>query len=211
MYSVYLHECPNGKVYIGMTSKEPKIRWQHRYMNNRYFTKAIEKYGWDNIRHIVLMKGLTQEEAEKLEVLLIQKYNSTNPQNGYNIAKGGKSNTGFHHSVETKNKIRNSLKGIKHTEERIKHQKESKLKQWQDAEYRRKVSEAHKGKMTGKDNPKAKKVSQYDLQGNHIRDFACINDIERELGIDHRMICDCCKGRQKTCKGYVWKYTTQEV
>lgn len=27
-YTVYMHRFPNGKVYIGMTSKKPEDRWK---------------------------------------------------------------------------------------------------------------------------------------------------------------------------------------
>ena len=53
---------------------------------------------------------------------------------------------------------------------------------------------------------KALKVNQYDLKGNFIREWNCIKDIEREIGIDHRQVCLNCKGKQKTCHGYIFKY-----
>ena len=53
---------------------------------------------------------------------------------------------------------------------------------------------------------KALKVVQYDLQGNFIKEWTCIRDIEREVGIDHRQICDNCKNKQKTCHGFIFKY-----
>lgn len=45
-YTVYMHIAPNNKIYIGITSKKPKYRWNNGtgYINNDYFTRAIKKY-----------------------------------------------------------------------------------------------------------------------------------------------------------------------
>lgn len=53
---------------------------------------------------------------------------------------------------------------------------------------------------------KAKKIIQLDLNGNFIKEWYCIRDVEKEIGIDHRQICDCLLEKQKTCHGYKWKY-----
>lgn len=91
MYTVYKHTCPNGKVYIGITSLEPEERWHNGrgYSNNRHFFNAIIKYGWDNIEHSILHKGLAQCDAQRLEAQYIAQYRSDNPQYGYNHTVGG--------------------------------------------------------------------------------------------------------------------------
>lgn len=53
---------------------------------------------------------------------------------------------------------------------------------------------------------KGKTIYQYDTKGNFIKTWHCIMDAERDLKIDHRQICDCLNGKQKTCHGYIWKY-----
>ena len=68
--------------------------------------------------------------------------------------------------------------------------------------------------LTHEDNvrySKAKKINQYDLQSNFIKTWDCIRDVEKELKIDHRQICDCLKGKQKICHGYIWKYKEGEL
>ena len=120
-YIVYMHTCPNKKVYIGITSLSTKERWKNGkgYKSNNHFTNAIEKYGWENITHSILFSGLTKQEAEKIEIELIKKYDSTNPQKGYNLRFGGnatsvsseirqkmsKSHIGLTASDETKKKL----------------------------------------------------------------------------------------------------------
>ena len=76
MYTVYKHTTPSNKVCIGITSKDPKIRWYGRYRNNYHFSKAIDKYGWENIKHEILYSGLSKDEAEQKEIELIKQYKS---------------------------------------------------------------------------------------------------------------------------------------
>lgn len=67
MYTVYLHTSPSRKRYVGITCQKPKHRWQNGlgYCYNEYFTNAIKKYGWDNIKHEILFENLTKEEAKR--------------------------------------------------------------------------------------------------------------------------------------------------
>ncbi len=92
MYSVYKHTCPNGKVYIGITSQEPKHRWNNGngYRENEYFFRAIKKYGWNNIKHEILFENLSESDAELKEIELISQYNSQDRSCGYNRHAGGK-------------------------------------------------------------------------------------------------------------------------
>lgn len=81
----------NGKIYIGM-SKNLKNRWSANgihYKQSKRFYNAIQKYGWNNFEKIVLVEGLSFEEACDLEVKNISKYNSRDKKIEYNIAEGG--------------------------------------------------------------------------------------------------------------------------
>lgn len=90
-YVVYIHIFPNNKVYVGITSIGVKNRWHNGkgYKDNPYLNNAINKYGWNNIKHKILFKGLTREEASNKEIELIKQYKSTNKEYGYNICYGG--------------------------------------------------------------------------------------------------------------------------
>lgn len=74
MYTVYMHTCPNGKVYIGITNRSPLSRWNNGngYKNNAHFFNAILKYGWSNIAHEILYDGLSEQEACDAEKRLIE-------------------------------------------------------------------------------------------------------------------------------------------
>lgn len=96
-YWVYIHRNKiNDKRYVGITGKEsPELRWGRAgngYYSNKHFYAAIKKYGWDNFEHTIVAKDLTAEEAAMLERELIAKYQSNDPQFGYNICDGGETN-----------------------------------------------------------------------------------------------------------------------
>lgn len=63
-----------------------------------------------------------------------------------------------------------------------------------------------KGERLGKKSPDSIPILQFDKDGNFIREWDCMADVERELHINHSHICHCCKGERKTAGGYVWSY-----
>lgn len=58
----------------------------------------------------------------------------------------------------------------------------------------------------GKNNMKHKKVIQYNLNGEEIKVWDCVMDIQRELGFPSGGISNSCLGKNKTSYGYKWKY-----
>lgn len=119
-YCVYKHTAPNGKVYIGVTGREPSERFMygHGYRNNIIFWRAIQKYGWTNITHEILYDDLEKDVAYDLEKEMIREYDSTNPAKGYNCSIGGKGGTlGVHLSKKTRKKMSKSHTGKKMSEE----------------------------------------------------------------------------------------------
>lgn len=91
-YKVYRHITPNSKSYIGITGKKyVSSRWGGgKGYKGQIFYNAIQKYGWNNIKHVILAKNLTLKEAIFLEKRFIKYYNTLVP-NGYNLTKGGES------------------------------------------------------------------------------------------------------------------------
>ena len=72
-YSVYQHVTPDGMYYFGQTNNI-KRRWSR---NGAEYKRTalqpyIEKFGWDNIQHIVLFKEQTKENALWIENFLIE-------------------------------------------------------------------------------------------------------------------------------------------
>ena len=112
-YTVYRHISPNGKMYVGITSLSPNLRWKngHGY-KQQYFAKAIKKYGWENFDHEILYSGVSKERALYLEGMFSEIYRSTDPLHGYNLVCG-EDNTIFNISEETRNKLSATLSGGK--------------------------------------------------------------------------------------------------
>ena len=68
-YMVYMHISPSNKRYIGITRQKPEYRWRNgsKYKHNRHFTHAINKYGWDNLEHIIFAENLSQEDINDIK------------------------------------------------------------------------------------------------------------------------------------------------
>lgn len=62
-------------------------------------------------------------------------------------------------------------------------------------------------RLKSMDYSKLKKaVFQFDLNDKFIKEWDGFIDIKCELNYDQSTIRKCCKGRQKTAYGYIWKY-----
>lgn len=118
IYTIYLHKNKtNGKCYVGQTRQSTYKRWQKGkgYKHSTKFYNAILKYGWDNFEHIILCK-CNGDEVDQKEKYYIQKYDSI--KNEYNISQGGLHNEAV--TEETREKIRQKLKGVSFTTQRKK-------------------------------------------------------------------------------------------
>ena len=92
LYTVYVHITPDGMHYYGVTNN-PKRRWEGngRLYKTTALQPYIEKFGWENIQHIVLFENQTKEDALSIEDSLIisgwEKGNCINQQRSGNISK----------------------------------------------------------------------------------------------------------------------------
>ena len=72
-YVVYEHITPDGMYYFGQTQNVER-RWSNNgaeYKGTSLYP-YIEKYGWDNIQHIILFRDQTKEDALFIENFLIE-------------------------------------------------------------------------------------------------------------------------------------------
>jgi group I intron endonuclease len=194
-----MHISPSGKKYVGITSQKPPYkRWGRdgRGYKGQAFYNAIKKYGWDNIHHLILYENLTEKEAYKIEIGLINIYNTRNSKHGYNVTIGGQGSNGHVMSEEGKERLRQLYTGRKLTEK-----------------WRLKVIEGLKNrnpdiyknvieKTIGKNNKNSKKVDVYDMDGNFIETYTGIRDASRKYNLDFKNVSACCRGEQKSVKGY---------
>lgn len=227
-YKVYKHTCPNGKVYVGITSQANiNRRWQNGvgYRNNVLFYRAIQKYGWDKIKHEILFEGLAKKSAEKIEIQLIKEYRSNIPEYGYNIENGG--NCTGTHSEETKRKISESqmgeknhaygkpspLRGRKHTQEHILKNRLSHIGQ----------ESFWKGKKMPLEAVDKMRKPKTELHKKHLSEARSIPVICVETGewfpsgkaaadakgFSRGSMSHVLRGNRNTAGGYHWKYATQ--
>lgn len=232
LYTVYMHvNKENNKKYIGITSQNVYKRWQngYGYKTNPYFWRSIEKHGWDNFDHIILYEGLSERDAKNTEIRLIQQYNTKQP-NGYNLTDGGDNVSNKLHSIETRQKISNALKGRKLTEEqknKIKKAISGKNnpfygKKWTE-EHRNKIKESKKNYKPSEETRKkmsesrknekskcAKKVYQYCLDGTFVKEWFSASMAARELKLSQGNISAVCRGERNQCGEYMWRFYKEE-
>lgn len=190
-YTVYMHVFPNNKKYIGITKGNAEKRWANGFgYSSQFVFYAIVKYGWDNIKHEILFTGLTKKEAEQKEIELIKTYNTTINGEGYNVDNGG-SSKGMH-SKETREKISESKKGRKKSEEEI-----ERLRIAMTPERKKKMIEASVAKC-------AKPVMCVETGVS----YRSARQASIDVCVDASSIINCCKKkkRYKTAGGYHWKY-----
>lgn len=92
----------NGKIYIGQSNGKDR-----NYLGSgKLIKEAIKKFGRRNFNKKIIVDNIPSlEEANKLEKFYIKKYNSTNPDVGYNIENGGRGNL-VYHTVDSIEKIK---------------------------------------------------------------------------------------------------------
>lgn len=230
-YTIYLRTNKvNGMQYVGQTGdfERRELQWKNiKFIYaNHYFTEERNKYGLDSFETSILAEVETQEEAWELERKYIKELGTKYPD-GYNMSDGGKGNKGKIVSEETRKKFSVLFKG-KHHSPKTEFKKGNKLSE----ETKKKMSESRKGENNsfyGKHHteetikkiselqkgqhrsPKTefpkRKVNQYDLEGNFIRTWPSISEIQRELGFKtNSSIIQCCKGKYKQSYGFKWQY-----
>lgn len=213
-YLVYMLIFPNGKIYIGMTSKTVRARYYLRDTHNDALREVKRQYGFEEIKYNVLCDNLSRNAASDLEKEMIKEFDSTNPSVGYNISPGGVATfQGMKHTKQAKEKIRAANIGKVVSEET-----------------RIKASASHKGKNVGKNNynyrrPKTPEEiqKQYDSHrhemkpivmcdefGNMIASYDSIHQASKDTG-QARSSIKFSADTGKPTKNTIWKYQERKV
>lgn len=238
IYCVYKHTSPNNKVYIGYTSqKPPEKRWKNGCgykRNHPYFWNAICKYGWENFTHEIVFDGLNKQEACEKERELIAFYDSTHPDKGYNMTKGGDGKNGYVMSDETRQKISNSLigrftgkdnpnygnhklagennpfYGKTHSEEMKK--KLSELSMGRPSPMKgRNLSEESKQKLRDANKDRSKPILQFDLNGELINEYSSVHYASIFTGYNASNITSACSGKIHVYKNSIWMFKSDYI
>lgn len=217
-YTVYKHTTPSGKVYIGITQKEPEKRWLNGrgYSRNYHFFNAIKLYGWRNIKHDIIAQGLCEKDACLLEQRLIAEYDATDPDKGYNATSGGEH---YEHTAATREKLSRARMGNKYNlgvpQSSKRRRKESArhadVRGEKNPSYGKKKSaeeiarrNAHRVYKCGGENPNARPILQLTLEGELVKRWDSITEAAQEF--TRTSIKNCLRGKYKQHRGFLWRY-----
>lgn len=215
-FYIYCHTAPNGKRYIGQTRLKPEKRWNngHGYDTQQHFKRAIDKYGWDNFEHVVLCSVSSKEYADFLEQWFISRWDTCNPDKGYNCAKGGAGPTGVTWDDERKQAFseymsgeNNPMYGKHHSPETIALMSKNRSGKFISPEMR----EFRTGVLLKANKDRQIPVRQLDLDGNLIATYAGVSEAEKATGFNHAGIWNTCRGNTDKAYGYRWEYVDDEL
>lgn len=170
-WCVYMHISPSGKRYIGITSRDPVIRWGKdgkRYLekkNDKYrhpaMANALLKYSnWDEWQHYILIRNITEEYAKIIEKCLIEIYQTRDYKYGYNCTDGGEGASGLIMSDDAKKKL--SEKAKERLKDKTNHpmygvhrygENNPMYGKHHTEKSKQKISESTKGMRSGENNP----------------------------------------------------------
>lgn len=210
-YRIYSLNFKNGKRYIGATKMKLEDRWNNgnNYKTCPHVNLAIKECGWENVAHEVLDIAFSKEEAIEKEKFYIKKYNTTNPDFGYNVLPGGDVSTNKA-TDEMKVKLGNGWRGKHRTDEEKKKIGEGVKKTFQRKEsnghYGMKHSEETKRKMSLSHG--SKPVLQYTMDGKFVKRWEFVKDVEN-AGIARKTNVLACCYHYNGCKssgGYKWEF-----
>lgn len=196
----------NGKCYIGQ-STDINDRWiKHRsrpfQINDgsydTYLYRSIRKYGLDNFIFEVI-EECSCDELNEREIFYIDFYNSHYTKCGYNMTFGGEG------GIKRDNKKICDMWDEGHTISKIAQELHCSRNTVKNAlkQFGKYDADEIKNRWIKKtSNP----VNQYDMNFNLLKTWQSAKQVEKELGIDHSGIGDCCNYITKQAGGFKWRY-----
>lgn len=200
IWTIYEHISPSGKIYVGITSMKPEARWESGsgYKPCVLFYKAIQKYGWNNIQHIIIAAGLGEGTAKNMEKDLI----AFNKAKGisYNITDGGDGALGRPCSALRKEMTRNIWKGKKIPKEIVAKFSVSLRGKKKSTEH---IEKIRLGKIG---NGNGNKRVHFIKDNAVVFKFPSCVEAARHFNVHPNNISRCARKEYKTFKGYVVTY-----
>lgn len=197
----------DGKCYIGQ-STDINNRWiKHRsrpfQVNDAsydtYFYRAVRKHGLENFIFEVL-EECSCDMLNEREIFYIDFYNSHYTQNGYNMTFGGDG------GIKRDNKKICDLWDKGYTISKI--AKELCCSRNTVKNYLRQFDKYDINEIKDRCTKQiGRAVNQYDMNFNLLKTWNSAKQAERELGIDHSSIGDCCNYMARQAGGFKWRYT----
>ena len=188
-----------------MPKTEKRWNYGNGYKNCPRFYSAIVSYGWSNFEHIILENNLTSDEANEKEQYYIKKYNSQNPDLGYNLTEGGSSlseywKTPEHRELQSQNK---KLYFKEHPDKKIEndmHLKEIAQKSAKIRSEKMKENYANQGGLFHLNESRKKRIKC--VETNEI--FASLSEASRKYNISVGNISSVIHGKRKSAGSYHW-------
>lgn len=198
---VYKYTSPSGKVYIGQTTNEAHRRRTWFCIKRRYAGATIEraraKYGPENFEYEVLYKDVfssfddAQKALDAKEIYYIELYDSL--RNGYNNTNGG---------LFPEFGIQTQLNGRE-----VKCDKDGLIARrklrYHEKHTKEEIQQLRK--ETNRQNGRWKKIYQFDLDGNYIREFSSAGEASENGFGNYSNIIRACK-TLGAYKGYNWRF-----
>lgn len=217
---VYIFLFPNNKKYCGFSSNISH-RWQTQtnYSRCPLVWKAMQKYGWNNIKKYIIFKSANKQEALDMEYQTIKNLDLLNPQFGYNLVDGGGA---LPHNAT-----------LNLSEEQIEHKRQIAKQMWENpetAEYmkQRMREEDHVSRMQktveerkviwgthnlGRTPPNAKTILQIDINTNEVlNEYPSARQAAIALGLDPKSCANIqrtARGKGQTAYGYKWRWKNE--
>ena len=218
-YVLYCHTNKiNNKKYIGITNQKPSRRWGkdgYGYHVQLKFYRAIQKYGWNNFKHEILFENLSSEEAEKLEIEMIAKYDTTNNNFGYNVSIGGGITLANRRQIKqfsVDGELLNVFESMLYIEKTYGYLTSSicqvcngnKISAygyiWR---YIEDDFDLYSTELLNQEKP----VNQYSINGKYLHTYDSISEARKETNIVK--ISDVCNKKRDSAGGYIWRFTNE--
>lgn len=231
-YIYLITDTTNGKKYVGQHHYD-KEELDPNYHGSGHIIRLIYNKRPETLKEEYLKTCFTQTEMDEWEKYFIftndtlypNGYNLREGGNGKEFSvesrkkmsekRKGKSptNKGIPLSDERKSEISEKMKGKfsgdrhpmygKHHTEESKKKISDSLKKIMTVDFRKKISESHKGQHN---ISQSKKVLQFTKDGEFVCEWSSTMEAGRKLNCSFSNIAMCCRGERKTAKGYIWKY-----
>ena len=212
----------SGVLWIGVLKKRPKELIKEEYIktcysqeeldeSEKYYTKLFNTLYPNGYNLTDGGKGFVHCEETKRKISEANKGRHRSEEYKRKFCGENNPNYGKHLSEETRRKISEAQKGKHHSEESKRKISETHKGKKRSDETRRKISEARKGLCYGEKNPfygkhhSEETISQYTLDGEFVREWSSIVEINRDLGLSISAISNCIAGRSKSSYGFIWK------
>ncbi len=197
----------NGKKYIGQTTQglaKRQAEYKKKYANNHARSRILQamvKYGFDSFVFEEIDGADSYEELNAMERYWIAFYDSTNPEQGYNILPGGR---GSPRSIEARKNMSQSMKALYATGH-VPHN----VGKSPSLATRKRISEAGRRSIASKGYGKRSRKEIKCIETGEI--FPSMSAAARAKGINPASLTQCMRNKKATCCGCHWQLTDNET